>query len=55
MAEVVESKGYAKYAETLRFISEDYIREAESNIRRHRLEQEAQKREDDDVMSLNQK
>ena len=49
IADAAEAKGYAKYAETLRLISEDYIREAESNIKRHRLEQEAQKREEDDV------
>lgn len=41
LAEVAESIGYAKYAETLRLICEDYIREAESNIKEHRLEQEA--------------
>lgn len=49
MAEVVESIGYAKYAETLRLISDGYIREAEHNIREHRLEQEAQRREDDEI------
>lgn len=48
-AEAAEEKGYAKYAELLRLISEEYIREAERNIREHRLEQEAQKREEDDT------
>ena len=52
MAEVVESKGYAKYAETLRRISEGYINEAESNIREHKLEQEAQRREGFDGIDL---
>lgn len=49
IAEVAEAKGYAKYAETLRLISEDYIREAESNIKWHQLEQAAQRREEDDT------
>ena len=40
--------GYAKYAETLRLVSDGYVREAEHNIKEHELEQEAQKREDDD-------
>ena len=47
-AEIVESMGYAKYAETLRLISDGYIREAEHNIREHQLEREAQKREEED-------
>lgn len=40
--------GSAKYAETLHLISDGYIREAEHNIIEHQLEQEAQRREDDD-------
>ena len=48
MAENAECLGYAKYAETLRIISDNYIREAELNIREHRLEQEAQKRQEDE-------
>ena len=47
-AEIVESMGYAKYAEMLHLISDDYIREAKDNIREHQLEIEAQKREYDD-------
>ena len=47
-AEIVESMGYAKYAETLRLISDDYIKEAEHNIREHQLEQEVQRRENDE-------
>lgn len=48
LAETAESMGYAKYAETLRTISDGYIREAEYNIREHQLEQEAQRRANDD-------
>ena len=48
LAETAESMGYAKYAETLRAISDGYIREAEHNIREHQLEQEAQRRANDD-------
>lgn len=46
-AEIAESMGYAKYAETLRLVADGYIKEAEHNIREHKLRQEAQKREDD--------
>lgn len=49
LAESAESIGYAKYAETLRLISDGYIREAKLNIRHHQLEQEAQRREDDNA------
>lgn len=48
MAESAEELGYATYAETLRLISDDYKREAENNIKEHRLELEAEKRELDD-------
>ena len=48
LAENAESMGYAKYAEMLRLISDDYTREAERNIRNHQLELEAHKREDDE-------
>ena len=48
-AEIAEEKGYAKYAEMLCLIAEDYIKEAERHITRHRLEQEAQRREEDDL------
>lgn len=44
LAETAESMGYAKYAETLRLISDSYIREAEHNIKEHQLEQEARRR-----------
>ena len=47
LAETAEEMGYAKYAETLRLISDGYIKEAEHNIREHELIQDAQKREDD--------
>ena len=47
LAETVEEMGYAKYAETLCLVADGYIREAEHNIREHKLRQEAQKREDD--------
>ena len=45
LSELAESLGYAKFAETLLFISEEYTREAEQHIREHRIEQEARKRE----------
>lgn len=48
MSEAVESLGYAKFAETLLQISDDYTREAEYNIRSHRLDKEAHKREEED-------
>ncbi len=48
LAESAESIGYAKYAETLRLISDGYVREAKLNIRHHQLEQETRRREDDD-------
>ena len=48
MAELAESMGYAKYAETLHSIADDYKQEAEENIREHRMEQEALKRENED-------
>lgn len=47
-AEMAESLGYALYAETLYLISDNYVREAEDNIKEHRLEIEAQRRENDD-------
>ena len=47
MADAAESLGYAKYAETLRIISNNYTKEAERIIREHRLEQETQKSEND--------
>ncbi len=48
MAESAESIGYAKYAEILRVISDDYISEAKHHIREHQLQQELHKRENDD-------
>ena len=48
LAEAAESIGYAKYAETLRLVSDGYIREAEHHIRKHQLELAAQKREQDE-------
>ena len=48
-AEIAEAKGYAKYAEMLCLIAEDYIKEAERHITRHRLELEAQRREEDNM------
>ena len=47
MAETVESLGYALYAETLYLISDNYVKEAENNIREHRLEIEAERRENE--------
>jgi hypothetical protein len=49
MSEAAESLGYAKFAETLLQISDDYTREAEYNIRSHQLDKEAHKREEEDV------
>lgn len=40
MSNDAESLGYAKYAETLHLLAEEYVEEAKRNIQSHKREQE---------------